>query len=176
MSQLTSRAHVAQMNLPVLYSARTKFMIETMVNVSTNKARPVPGGNVAAESTQRMKKFLSGLNKKRHVLAHEPLRVSLADLRNADTRGRWWMVGAGWSGDPLREKQLGLAGSSAKARPEKKAAKADDSDDELALDGGQDQAALLALARKQGMNTDVRRSVFVTLLTSDVSLRSDYLR
>jgi hypothetical protein len=31
-------------------------------------------------------------------------------------------------------------------------------------------AALLKLARKQGMNTDIRRSVFVVLMSSDVGI------
>ncbi len=80
---------------------------------------------------------------------HEPLRFTLQDLREADTKGRWWLVGAAWGGDPLVDKrQEGLS----------KAAELRESESELHK-----------LARKQGMNTDVRRSIFVVLMSSSVS-------
>ncbi|KAI9574019.1 hypothetical protein HD554DRAFT_582085 [Boletus coccyginus] len=40
----------------------------------------------AIDAVERIKKFLSGLGKKRHVQAHEALRVSLGDLRAAETK------------------------------------------------------------------------------------------
>jgi hypothetical protein len=92
------------------------------------------------------------------VLAYEPLRVSLDDLLSADTKGKWWLVGAGWSGNPLLDRQIDSAA------PKKKNVKEVKEDEEILLD----------LARKQGMNTDVRRSVFVTLMTSEVSTTTGY--
>lgn len=89
------------------------------------------------------------------VLAHEPLRVSLEDLHSADKKGKWWLVGAAWGGDPLvdaRQKQQAVAAPSAA----------------LVLHNDENDA-LVKLARKQGMNTDVRRSIFVVLMSSDVS-------
>lgn len=132
--------------------SRTKFMIETLVNLKNGKAKHGPdadGSAGAREVVERMKKFLSGLAKKRTVMAHEPLRVGLTDLREADKRGRWWLVGAAWAGDPLVEHQTsgGVAPAKAEANTE--------------------QDALLALARKHGMNTDVRRSIFVVLMSSE---------
>jgi len=100
-----------------------------------------------------MKKFMSGLGKKRHVQAHEALRVSLSDLRSAETKGKWWLVGAAWGGDPLVDQQRDTS---------RKQNEVD------AVDVG--NTALVKLARKQGMNTDIRRSVFVVLMSSD-----DYL-
>jgi nucleolar MIF4G domain-containing protein 1 len=85
------------------------------------------------------------------VIAHEPLRVSLDDLHKADSKGKWWLVGAAWGGDPLVERQE----TAAVARPVKTTA-ASESD------------ILLQLARKQGMNTDIRRSIFVVLMSSEV--------
>lgn len=41
-------------------------MVETLVNVKNNKMRAIPGGEIAAEATQKMKKFLGGLTKKKH--------------------------------------------------------------------------------------------------------------
>ncbi len=86
------------------------------------------------------------------VPATEPLRIGLTDLLDADTKGKWWLVGAGWSGDPLVDRQQ---------EPQKKRKR--DMEDE-------DEDRLLKVARKQGMNTDVRRSIFVVLMTSEVCL------
>lgn len=91
------------------------------------------------------------------VRAYEPLRVSLSDLLNADTKGKWWLVGAGWSGNPLVDREAEIA--NVKLGKKKKAEPAALEDEEL----------LQELARKQGMNTDVRRAVFVILMTSEVS-------
>ncbi len=86
------------------------------------------------------------------VLAHEPLRVSLEDLQSADTKGKWWLVGAAWGGDPLVDNQAEFT---------RKSSPNTDQDD---------SAKLTKLARAQGMNTDIRRGVFVVLMSSDVNL------
>lgn len=88
------------------------------------------------------------------MLASEPLRVSLKDLLAADTRGKWWLVGAGWAGNPLAELEA--------ARP--KAMPAASTMSRVK----EEEETLLELARKQGMNTDVRRGIFVALMTSEV--------
>lgn len=84
------------------------------------------------------------------MVTHEPLRVSLDDLHTAESKGKWWLVGAAWGGDPLLDRQNAT----------KAAGKADANDIS--------NNALLKLARKQGMNTDIRRSIFVVLMSSDV--------
>ncbi len=87
-------------------------------------------------------------------MAHEPLRVSLEDLRSADTKGKWWLVGAAWGGDPLVDRQNEFVKKSGTA-PEK--------------DAAHDESAKFAkLARAQGMNTEIRRGIFVVLMSSDV--------
>lgn len=88
------------------------------------------------------------------VLAHEPLRVSLQDLHSAGSKGKWWLVGAAWGGDPLIDRQD--RATNVQIDPETKETAVDDN-------------VLLKLARKQGMNTDIRRSIFVVLMSSDVS-------
>lgn len=82
-------------------------------------------------------------------MPHDPLRVNLDDLHSAETRGKWWLVGAAWSGDPLVEAQENSKRASTK---------------------NSDENALLKLAKRQGMNTDIRRSIFVVLMSSDVRL------
>ncbi|EIW72369.1 hypothetical protein TREMEDRAFT_25710, partial [Tremella mesenterica DSM 1558] len=123
-------------------TSRARFMIETLSNLKNGKQKSTQSD---ALSLERRRKFLSGLGRKQ-LMASEPLRVSLNDLLNADVRGKWWLVGAGWSGNPLAEVQP--------TRSRKKT-KIDE------------EQALLKIARKQGMNTDIRKAVFIVLMTSE---------
>ncbi|KIP05858.1 hypothetical protein PHLGIDRAFT_107708 [Phlebiopsis gigantea 11061_1 CR5-6] len=135
-------------------SSRTRFMVETLTNLKNNKLKKAAGGGAAGsaglDAVERMKKFLSGLTKKKHVKTHEPLRVTLQDLHSAESKGKWWLVGAAWGGDPLVDRQQD---SSA---PEAGAKKIESTEN-----------VLLKLAKKQGMNTDIRRSIFVVLMSSE---------
>jgi hypothetical protein len=65
------------------------------------------------------------------------------------------LVGAAWGGDPLVDKQAELNKRTVASRE---------------MDTMQDESAnLTKLARAQGMNTDVRRGIFIVLMSSDVS-------
>ncbi|PSS19945.1 hypothetical protein PHLCEN_2v3118 [Hermanssonia centrifuga] len=128
-------------------SSRTRFMVETLTNLKNNKVKKSATASGENDSVERMKKFLSALNKKRHVKSHEPLRVTLDDLHSAESKGKWWLVGAAWGGDPLADRQETAQVS----------AKKSDSVENV----------LLKLAKKQGMNTDIRRSIFVVLMSSE---------
>ncbi|KAF7977509.1 hypothetical protein HWV62_3486 [Athelia sp. TMB] len=133
-------------------SSRTRFMIETLTNLKNNKIKRTAGQqHQGGEAVERMKRFLSGLAKKRQVVSHEPLRVSLEDLHAAESKGKWWLVGAAWGGDPLVEHQTSR--------------KVTEKSEETDVSSN----ALLKLARQQGMNTDIRRSIFIVLMSSDVS-------
>jgi hypothetical protein len=59
-------------------------MVETLVNVKNNKMRAIPGGEIAAEATQKMKRFLGGLTKKKHS-EYRYCRLGLADVRSPGT-------------------------------------------------------------------------------------------
>ncbi|KAI9010934.1 hypothetical protein CLU79DRAFT_839498 [Phycomyces nitens] len=137
-------------------STRHKFMLETIANVKNNKIR---GGATAAgqgdkDLVQKMKKYLNGIGKKRTIRSSEPLRVSLEDIHQIETKGKWWLVGASWKDN--------LVGTESKYTSTK-----------IPEDLKKDQTlqeTLLKLARKQGMNTDVRRSIFITIMGAE-----DYL-
>lgn len=138
-------------------SVRTKFMIETVTNLKNNRLKTATANRVVlVESTQRMKKLLGSLNK-RHLRASEPLQASLEDIRNVETKGKWWLVGASW-----REN---MAGDSTPApETEKITVKKDQEGENDTLNS----IDYLQLARQQGMNTDVRRTIFVTIMSSEV--------
>ena len=86
------------------------------------------------------------------VLSNEPLRVGFSDLLDADKKGKWWLVGAGWTGNPLLDrKEVPL--ERRKREPEV-----------------EDEVKLLEVAKRQGMNQDVRLSIFFVLMTIEVKL------
>jgi nucleolar MIF4G domain-containing protein 1 len=176
------------------HSSRTRFMAETLTNLKNNRTKKTDSSG--ADTIERMKKMLSGLSKKHHgkwlwrhhfmkiidafILfssgSHEPLRVTLADLRSADSKGKWWLVGAAWGGDPLtdirRAKETSLnmgqtaAGENAGGPSKNGKTSTSLQKDNTSAENGSER--LLQLAKAQGMNTDIRRSIFVVLMSSDV--------
>ncbi|KAK9236863.1 hypothetical protein V1525DRAFT_405586 [Lipomyces kononenkoae] len=122
---------------------RTKYLIETISSWKNNRLKQV--STVTSESITRMRKYLGTIPK-----TMEPLRVTLDDIRNVESKGKWWLVGAAWSGNDDH-------------------AKADLDVDVAAVKDILDTAEhdWLALARHQRMNTDVRRAIFVALMGSE---------
>lgn len=89
-----------------------------------------------------------------------PLQLRLTDLRTTRERGRWWLTGAPWSGDPLLDHAAAREG-----------------DHGAPIDAGATEHSgpasdLEALAKQQGMNTAVRRHIFAVLVASEVSRRT----
>ncbi|KAJ3227957.1 suppressor of glycerol defect [Clydaea vesicula] len=71
----------------------------------------------------------------------EPLRVTLKDIRDVPEKGKWWVVGAAWVG---REENFVKE-----------------------MENSKNVGDLEMLARAHGMNTDVRRSIFIVLMSSE---------
>ncbi|GAA6064075.1 hypothetical protein JCM10212_002717 [Sporobolomyces blumeae] len=134
---------------PQSMNSRTRFMIEQLTNLKNNKLAK-GGADGAVDNYTGLKKYLQTLNKKRASgAAPDSLRVSLAEIRSSSTRGKWWLVGAAWSGDPLLEaQQAGQMG-----QVQTKETKNDEK--------------LVKLARSQGMNTEVRKGIFNVLMSSE---------
>lgn len=134
-------------------SVRTKFMMETIVDLKNNKLKTeIASSGVASEHITRMRKVLGTLSS-RNLRASEPLRISLSDVKNADKRGKWWLIGASWK---EQEKADELASAP--------------SDDPInGSDGilGGEEADLLMLARQHRMNTAVRRAIFIAIMSAN---------
>lgn len=161
-SSLRSIIHLAQQRTSNATSAssRARFMIEALQDLKNNRTKAT-ANDASVQSLARMKKYLSSLSKKHTVRTQEPLRVTLDDLRDAEKKGRWWLVGAAWAGH-ARDEESGLGSNidrSKKQAPRQSEGKQDE-----------EMERLLALAKRQGMNTDARRSIFLVLLQSQ-----DYL-
>ena len=147
---------VAQMEEESL-SVRTKFMIETMNNLKNNRMKTgIAASAIASEHTLRMKKILKSLNQ-RIIRASEPLRLGLKDLQDKDKRGKWWLIGASYridTGDDNFQKQPSPVSGN----------------DWADASGRNDVAGdLEQLAKEQRMNTDVRRSIFIAIMSSSDS-------
>lgn len=132
-------------------SVRTQFMVEEMRNLQSNKAKAGARNKDLAEQRTQIRKRIGSLAGPRQV---QPLNVGLKDIQNADKNGRWWMVGASWSGNVDKAKADAREGE-AKA-PSETSAYCDDIDDLLGPD-------LWQVAREQGFNTETRQRIFVAL-------------
>ncbi|GAA5901895.1 hypothetical protein JCM8208_006632 [Rhodotorula glutinis] len=145
---------------PSSMNSRTRFMVEQLTNLKNNKFKATSssagassGADGAVDHRTPVRKYLSSLNRSRASgAAPDPLRVGLGELRDPK-RGKWWLVGAAWAGDPLAEHQAGLEQQGGLLGKGGKEATGD--------------AELARLARSQGMNTDVRKGVFNVLMSSE---------
>lgn len=139
-------------------STRNKVMIDTITDLKNNKVKTVGTGSaINLEHTIRMKKILGSLNN-RSIKASEPLCIGLKDITESDKRGKWWLVGASWAGREEAETETNKNDEVKGDQPRKKVAVVD-----------AESADILQIARDQRMNTDIRRAIFVTILSA-----SDY--
>lgn len=148
-----SVVNVGQSNLPV----RTKFMIETITDLKNNRMKTgVAASAIVSEHTTRMKKQLGILNT-RNLRGTEPLRIGLTDIRDTEKKGKWWLVGVSWRSNMVGEAR------------DRNIEEEGDEPVNIGQTEGDSQVDLLQLAREQRMNTDVRRAIFVTIMSA-----SDY--
>jgi len=127
-------------------------MVET-VNSLANKGvkTGVAASLVSAEHLTRMRGLLGSLK------STEPLGISLRDLRETEKRGKWWLVGASYRDD---EETSGKPNP-----PRNRVVSAENNENKETTVS--DDADLVQVARHLGMNTDVRRSIFVTIMSAD---------
>ena len=112
--------------------------IEAMTRTTKKKKTRVAESTrmLTQERTSTMKKWLGRVKSRIPAAPAMPFRISLSDILQAESAGRWWIVGGTWSG---RNTTV----------PDQ-----DESHDN----------PLLALAVQQRMNTDIRRQVFVAIM------------
>uniref|UniRef100_A0A667Y6K4 Nucleolar MIF4G domain-containing protein 1 n=1 Tax=Myripristis murdjan TaxID=586833 RepID=A0A667Y6K4_9TELE len=127
---------------------RVRFMLETMLALKNNDMRKIPGYD--PEPVERLRKLQRTLVSSAGG-SDLKLRVSLENLLAADQVGRWWIVGSSWSGAPMISNQ-------------------ENTTSQQSTTEGKFSAKVLDLARKQRMNTEVRRNIFCVIMTSE-----DYL-
>lgn len=135
-------------------SVRTKFMIDTITDLKNNRVKANVGSSISSEHITKMRKILGSLNNSRVIRASEPINISREDIRNSAKKGKWWLVGASWKEDPLESARRELSGLQPDQR---KSVQEEDSEGE---------PDLVNIAKSQRMNTDVRRSIFVAIMSA----------
>ncbi|KAJ5711755.1 hypothetical protein N7488_005911 [Penicillium malachiteum] len=134
-------------------SVRTKFMIDTITDLKNNRVKNAVGANITTEHITKMRKILGSLNNSRVIRASEPINITRADIHDSSKKGKWWLVGASWKEDPLVAARKELQDT------EMKDAQVSDDDSDAEPDYGD-------LARAHRMNTDVRHSIFVAIMSA----------
>ncbi|KLU84565.1 hypothetical protein MAPG_03606 [Magnaporthiopsis poae ATCC 64411] len=144
-------------------SVRTKFMIETINDLKNNKMKAgAVASAVVAEHTTRMRKLLGSLSS-RKLKATEPLRMGLKDIEESDKRGKWWLVGSSWAGATTASGRAATSNGTVKGGGQDSES---ESDVDLDITGEGAAPDVTVLAREQMMNTDVRRSIFVAIMSA----------
>ena len=132
-------------------SSRFKFMIETINDLKDSKRKLASAMTVELEPIKKMlKNFLS----QKLIAKIEPLRISLEDVRNIETKGKWWLVGSSWhpQNNIYNEEGDGISSSSTSSSKSKK---------------NEELEKIEKLAKAQRMNTELRKSIFSTIISSD---------
>lgn len=132
-------------------------MIETLTNLKHNRPaqkNTTDGG--LADTEEQFKKHL-----KKSASHLDTLSMSLNELRQAESRGKWWVVGNAWAGNPLVEHQQ------QQQQQQEQASLSSLSKDKGSTSANEEQK-WAKLARKQGMNTTVRQGIFVALMGAEV--------
>lgn len=135
-------------------SVRTKFVIETITNLKNNKLKSIES-RPTGDMLTRVRKQLGSLGGSYNG---EAIKVSLDDIEHVKDRGKWWLVGSAWKG---------TSASPSNDHNEISNEKSDESDnlniDDDIFDG---QTNWLALAKEHRMNTDVRKAIFVSIMSA----------
>lgn len=136
-------------------SVRTKFMVETMNDLKNNRMKTgITASNIASDHTIRMKKTLGTLNTQ-NLKGSEPLRIGLKDLRDSEKCGKWWLIGASYKDISQDNNQ----DNSNQRSPDRQLPEDNNTVKSTSTD-------LIQLAREHRMNTDVRRSIFVAVMSA----------
>lgn len=135
-------------------SSRVEFMISAMTDLKNNKRRKQD--NLYSERTTKLRKLLGRVKAETDRSSDSScLRIRLQDILDADTKGRWWKVGASWVGNQFKHQSEDGNPDDSQEQSKIKSKPLDD-----------EEAELLKLAAKYRMNTDSRRAIFCIIMGS----------
>ncbi|CAN0561819.1 unnamed protein product, partial [Ectocarpus sp. 12 AP-2014] len=149
--------------------SRARYILDTILELQSNKRSRIQ--EQGQESGRRVRKWLGSVKAAKGGGGggaggggDASLRVTWSELVSTENKGRWWRVGAAWAG----------RGGSASSSPAAATVDSRDGGDAASAGGStggggandSEAVGLLALAARQRMNTDVRRSVFVAIVGS----------
>lgn len=138
-------------------SSRVQYMIGAMTDLKNNKRRKK---EAIGQKTASYRKIVGRIkstsaNSSFGRSSDASMRIKLQDIKDIDTKGRWWKVGAKWRGNQFHDGSGSASGShDVDSRSKSQSASEKEED------------ALLVLASKYRMNTDLRRSIFCIIMGS----------
>jgi nucleolar MIF4G domain-containing protein 1 len=139
-------------------SSRAEYMISAIMDLKNNRRKKQD--TVFSEKVGKFRKLLgqvkstavkSGVSK---TSSDASLRISLDDILNAETKGRWWKVGASWVGNQYRFTEGMDPKDADESKRECESFKKEKEEDEY----------LLKIASKLRMNTDRKRAIFCIIM------------
>jgi nucleolar MIF4G domain-containing protein 1 len=119
--------------------------MDTIKSLKNNDVRKLPGG-FQTERIDRLRNIYRNLVKDKIVQQANMLNVGLQDFLNVKEQGRWWIVGSAWKKQTFQDNQNNNTQKIEQQFNQK----------------------INKLAKQQHINTDIRRLIFGTLLTSEV--------
>jgi len=125
--------------------SRVQFMLDILLAVKNNNVNKIP--NYDPSHFDHLKKILKTFIRDGNFITE--LKIGLQDLKDAETRGRWWVVGSFFKGN--------LAGDD----------KADKDAPTQVQRQEQFSEKLLKLARRMRMNTDSRKNIFCLVMSAE---------
>jgi nucleolar MIF4G domain-containing protein 1 len=139
-------------------SARASVMLGLLSDVKNNRRRQTD--EQLRDRGAQTRKWLAAVAKRAGKEGVDRrIRAGWDDLCQADSKGRWWLVGASWAGHGAVEAGAGgstLAPAAAMAKPAASAASASAAD-----------LVLYEAAGRHGFASDVRRRVFAAMMGAD---------
>jgi len=152
---------------------RMAFMLDLLSDLKNNKRRH----SSLADSITPLQNWLQGKlktlskskKKKNETSGNQlQLRIGYEDIRCIPERGRWWLVGSAWKGKRIGEEDENHANetSSANGPPKPSSSTPPSASTHLPSELPSDEVDLLSLARKHRMHTDVRKSLFLVLMSA----------
>ncbi|XP_028029306.1 nucleolar MIF4G domain-containing protein 1 homolog [Bombyx mandarina] len=136
-----TQERVTRLSEDAARGSRIKFLLEVLMAVKNNNLTKIPQYDPAY--AEHLRKSIKGIIRKGNYVT--TLNIRLEDLLKADERGKWWVVGSAWEGGARQGE-----------------ARREDARPPPSVD-----QKLLELARKQRMNTDVRRSIFCVIMSAE---------
>jgi nucleolar MIF4G domain-containing protein 1 len=130
---------------------RISFMLEMIYDLKNNKKRKSDEDSL--EQYKSLKKTIKEIQSQHRVSGENTLRISYKDGLNSARMGRWWLVGSAWAGPSNEE--------------EKVLDKKDNISNVLKDIKVEDQIRLEKLAKEQRMTTELRKTIFYILMSSE---------
>ncbi len=146
-------------------NTRLLYLLSSLTDLKNNKSKRE--AHPAQAEMKAMRKWLGGVKTSLGLSAPgaaggkgAPLKVGLRDLLQAESRGRWWRAGASWMGRDMSQGSDGAKPLAASADT------AHTTTADAAHTTTAEEHELLKIAVKMRLNTDVRKRIFVVMMSS----------